>query len=249
MKRISILLLLASVLLSAAAMADTLELKDGSLIHGQYKGGTSTTLRFEVDGRVDVIPIDTVLAFTFSGYDSLAETAPAGTTHVGSTAGSAQERVTVPAGTKLLVRMRDSVDSKSRTGDVFESTLEADLMVDGIVVAPRASRVFGRIASADAGGRAFGKARLELQLTDIEIDGALQPIVSSDFQLEGKSQGTLRNTALGAGLGALLDGSDGAEKGALAGLGASLLIPGKQIWIPAGTLIEFRLQHSFTSRV
>ncbi len=249
MKRISILLLLASVLLSAAAMADTLELKDGKLIHGHFKGGTGTTLRFAVDGRVDVIPIDTVLALTFSGYDSLAETAPAETTHVGSTAASTQEPVTVPAGTTLLVRMRDSVDSKSRTGDVFESTLEADLMVDGIVVAPRASRVFGRIASADAGGRAFGKARLELQLTDIEIDGALQPIVSSDFQLEGKSQGTLRNTALGAGLGALLDGRDGAEKGALAGLGASLLIRGKQVWIAAGTLIEFRLQHSFTSKV
>ena len=110
-------------------------------------------------------------------------------------------------------------------------------------------RVYGRIASAEAGGRAFGKARLQLQLTDIEIDGALQPIVTSDFRLQGKSQGTLRNTALGAGLGALLDGSDGAEKGALAGLGASLLIRGKQVLIPAGTLIEFRLQHSFTSKL
>ena len=249
MKRISILLLLASLLLSAAAMADTLELKDGRLIRGQYKGGTGTTLRFEVDGRVDVIPIDTVLALTFSAHDSLAETAPADATHVGSAVASAQERITVPAGTTLLVRMRGSVDSRSRTGDVFESTLEADLMVGGIVVAPRASRVYGRIASAEAGGRAFGKARLELQLTDVEIDGALQPIVTSDFRLQGKSQGTLRNTALGAGLGALLGGSDGAEKGALAGLGASLLIRGKQVWIPAGTLIEFRLQHSFTSKV
>ncbi len=50
MKRISMLLLLASVLLSAAAMADTLELKDGRLIQGHYKGGTGTTLRFAVDG-------------------------------------------------------------------------------------------------------------------------------------------------------------------------------------------------------
>ncbi len=249
MKRIPTLLLLASVLLSAAAMADTLELKDGRLIHGHYMGGTATTLRFAVDGSVDVIPIDTVLALTFSGSDSLAETASAETTQVGSSAASAQERVTVPAGTTFLVRTLDSVDSKSRTGDVFESTLEADLVVNGIVVAPRTSRVFGRIASAEAGGRAFGKASLQLQLTDIEIDGALQPIVTSDFQLQGKSQGTLRNTALGAGLGALLDGSDGAEKGALAGLGASLLIRGKQVWIPAGTLIEFRLQHSFTSKV
>ena len=62
MKRISALPLLASVLFSAAAMADTLELKDGRLIQGHYKGGTGTTLRFEVDGGVDVIPIDTVLA-------------------------------------------------------------------------------------------------------------------------------------------------------------------------------------------
>ena len=41
--------------------------------------------------------------------------------------------------------------------------------------------------------------------------------------------------------------ADGAKKGALAGFGASLLIPGKQAKIPAGTLIEFRLHHSFTT--
>ena len=86
-----------------------------------------------------------------------------------------------------------------------------------------------------------------LELTDVEIGGELQPIVSGDFRLVGGSQGTLRNTAFGAVLGALIDGSDGAKKGALAGFGASLLIPGKQVEIPAGTRIEFRLSHSFTT--
>ena len=98
-------------------------------------------------------------------------------------------------------------------------------------------------------GKRQGKAELRLELTDIEINGRLQPIVTGDFRLAGKAQGTIRNTAIGAALGALIGGSDGAEKGALAGFGASLLIPGRQVEIQAGTLIEFRLHHSFTSEM
>ena len=54
------------------AVADTLELKDGRLLEGTYVGGTRTTLRFQIEDRVEVIPIQGALAVTFSGSGPLA---------------------------------------------------------------------------------------------------------------------------------------------------------------------------------
>ncbi len=78
------------------------------------------------------------------------------------------------------------------------------------------------------------------------INDQLQPIITGEYEFSGKSQGMLRNTGIGAVLGALINGKDGAEKGAAAGLGYSLLSKGKQVAIPSGTLIEFRLQQPIT---
>src|SRR6266404_1937352 len=61
--------------------------------------------------------------------------------------------VTVPAGTSLLVRMIDSVDSdKNHVGDRFRASLEQDLAVDGVVVAPKGADVYGRLAEAKESG-------------------------------------------------------------------------------------------------
>jgi len=56
--------------------------------------------------------------------------------------GWAQPRmVTVPAGTSLLVRMVDSVDSsKNAVGYRFTTNLETNLQVGGVVVAPAGTR-------------------------------------------------------------------------------------------------------------
>jgi len=40
------------LLFVGAALADTLELKDGRVLQGRYLGGTQAVLRFEVDGSV-----------------------------------------------------------------------------------------------------------------------------------------------------------------------------------------------------
>ena len=90
------------------------------------------------------------------------------------------------------------------------------------------------------------KEVVKLELTDLLLDDQLVPILTDEYEVQGRSQGTLRNTGVGALLGAVLDGGDGAKKGAAVGFGYSLLSRGKQIAIPAGTLIEFRLQQPLT---
>ncbi len=228
-----------TALLYPMVLADTLELKDGRLLEGDYVGGTRTTLRFQIEDRVEVVPIGEVLALTFSDSSPSTETA--------STQPSTAAPIMVPAGTRLVVRLAESINSKENAaGSRFTAVLEADLGVNGRVVAPKGSAVYGRLTSAKKGGRAFGKAELQLELTDIMINDQLQPIITGEYELTGKSQGTVKKTGIGAALGALIDGGDGAKKGAAAGLGYSLISKGKQVSVREGTLIEFRLQQPLT---
>ena len=237
-------------LLAPALLADTLELKDGRLLEGYYVGGSRNTVRFQTENRVEVLPTEEVLALTFSDSGpSASRSASARLSEGPSTQSSTGTQIEVPAGTGLLVRLVEDINSKHYGADSrFTAILEADLVVNGRVVAPEGSEVYGRLTSAKRGGRAFGRAELHLELTDLSLDGQRHPIITDEYELKGRKQGTLRNTGIGAGLGALLDGKDGAAKGAAAGFGFSLLSKGKQISLPAGTLIEFRLEHSFTAQ-
>lgn len=164
-----------------------------------------------------------------------------------------QNRVTVPAGTRVLVRMVDSIDTtKQRVGQRFTASLETNLQVNNRVVAPRGTTVFGRLISASSAGRMSGSSELTLQLTDIVINGTAYPLLTSDYSIRGKGEGsnTARKVVGGAGLGALIGGIAGGGRGlgigALAGAGAGTAVAatrkGEQLSIPSETLLEFRLE-------
>lgn len=162
-------------------------------------------------------------------------------------------RVTVPAGTRILVRMVDSVDSsKQKAGFRFTATLEANLQAYEITVAPKGTTLYGVLAQASSSGRLKGSSQLVLELTDIVINGTTYPLLTSTYEVKGKGEGgnTAKKVVGGAGLGALIGGIAGGGKGAgigaLAGAGAGTAISaakkGEQISIPSETLLEFRLQ-------
>ena len=163
----------------------------------------------------------------------------------------AQKRmVTVPAGTSLLVRMIDSVDSsKNAVGSRFTASLETNLEVGGVVVAPAGTKVYGRLAQAKEAGRMAGKSELQLELTEIALNGTAYPVLSSDYQVKGKSSGgrSAKRILGGAGLGAIIGGiagnaGMGAAIGAAAGTTAALVQKGEKVSVPSETLLEFRLQ-------
>ncbi|HJX95733.1 MAG TPA: hypothetical protein VJ324_08960, partial [Candidatus Acidoferrum sp.] len=52
---------------AAAAVADTLELKDGRVLQGRYLGGTQAVLRFEINGEVQTFSVNDAVAITFTG--------------------------------------------------------------------------------------------------------------------------------------------------------------------------------------
>lgn len=161
-------------------------------------------------------------------------------------------KVTVPAGTRILIRMVDSVDSeKQKPGYRFTASLETNLQAEDVVVAPRGTTVYGRLAKAESAGRMKGGAKLTLELVDIVINDTAYPLMTSEYELrsEGKGEKTTRRIVGGTGLGALIGGiagggagaAIGAVSGAAAGTAVSAAKPGKQVSVPSESLLEFRL--------
>jgi len=168
-------------------------------------------------------------------------------------AAQGSKRVTVPAGTRILVRMIDSVDSsKQKAGYRFTAALEANLQAYDVTVARKGTRVYGVLAQASSSGKFKGSSQLTLELTDIEINGTAYPLMTTDYEVKGKGEGgnTATKVVGGAGLGALIGGLAGGGKGAgigaLVGLGAGTAVAatkkGEQVSVPSETLLEFRLE-------
>jgi len=66
------------LLFVSAAAADTLELRDGRVLHGRYLGGTQAVLRFEIRGEVQTFNVSEAVALTFTGSaSSVSAPAPA----------------------------------------------------------------------------------------------------------------------------------------------------------------------------
>jgi len=167
-----------------------------------------------------------------------------------SAAALQENMVTVPAGTTILVRMLDSVDSSQNPkGYRFSTALETNLTVDGSVVVPAGNTAYGRLAVSEQAGRATGSSNLQLQLTDIVVNGTAYPIYTSDYEVKGSSSGKrsakrlLGGAGLGAAIGAIAGNAGmGAAIGATAGAVGSVVQKGQSIKVPNETLISFHLQ-------
>ena len=167
--------------------------------------------------------------------------------------GQSKKKVTVPAGTRILIRTIDPIDTtKQKTGYRFTASLETNLQADDEIVAPRGTTVYGRLAEASSAGRMKGSSQLTLELTDIVINGSAQPILTSTYEIKGKGEGkktagkVLGGTGLGALIGGIAGGGTGAAIGALAGAAGGTAIAaskkGEQLQIPSESLLEFRLE-------
>ena len=164
-----------------------------------------------------------------------------------------KQRITVPAGSRILIRTIDPIDTtKQKTGYRFTATLETNLQAEDTVIAPRGTTVYGRLANAASSGRMKGSSELTLELTDIVINGTTYPLLTSTYEIKGKGEGgnTAKKVIGGAGLGALIGGLAGGGKGAgigaLVGVGAGTAVAaskkGEQLQIPSESLLEFRLE-------
>jgi hypothetical protein len=258
-------------LFAVPAFSDTLILKSGERVSGYFEGGSARVVKFRSnDGLLkdyDILSVQQIQfgdAKTTSTTTSSTRTSSATTSQPRLVPGSdrvtrptsnsaANTAFTIPTGTKVVVRMIDSVNSETqKIGDQFVAVLDETIYSEGVEVVPRGSDVRGRITNVNEAGRIAGKAELGLELTQIIVNGVPYSLTTQEYSEVGEGRGSQTakragiGAAIGAGIGAIAGGGKGAAIGAGVGAGGAtavqVLTKGEKLNIPSETKLEFTLR-------
>jgi hypothetical protein len=163
------------------------------------------------------------------------------------------QKVTIPAGTTLAIRLIDTIDSeKNQPGETFRATLNSPLSTEGEVAIPAGYDVEGHIVDVKSAGKFAGQSLLVLQLDRIAVGGKSYSVTTDQYKREGSSRGknTAEKVGAGAAIGAIIGGIAGGGKGAGIGAaagagvggGVQAATKGQQIKLPSETVLNFTLQ-------
>ncbi len=251
-----------AVVLVSLCSADTLTLRSGRVITGQYLGGDARHIRMAIGDHVDTFNVEDVGDLQFG----VPPPPPAQTQYQSPDQGRVQGFATqpppppppasgiqVPPGTAITVRMIESVDSNTaHLGQTFRASVDEPVVVNGQTVIPRGSDALVKLVVDEQSGKFEGKTVLTLALTDITINGQTIDTTTGDVSRASSSRGARTakvvggTTALGAIIGALAGGGRGAAIGAASGAavggGTEILTKGQHVKIPSETRLNFTLQ-------
>jgi len=171
-------------------------------------------------------------------------------------AGLAAQNDRVPAGTEVTVRTNESIDARSPSDyRVYTATVDRDVRNgEGQVMIPRGSQAELILRDSDSDD-------IVLDLESITVNGERLSVVSSpeNIPVDGaRKEGVGANkrtgkyvgggALIGAIIGAVAGGGKGAAVGAAAGAGAGAVgqtaTRGRNVKLPAESLISFRLDRS-----
>ncbi len=167
------------------------------------------------------------------------------------------KKVTVPAGTQLIIRLDNPLDSeRNQIGDTFHGSLSDAILLDGKTVVPSGAEITGRVADVKSAGRFAGNSVLTLELTLLSVSGRTYNIQTNRWSRAGNGEGKSTATKVGAGtaagaiLGGIFGGGKGAAIGAAAGAGAGTGVAaskkGQQIQLPAEAVLPFQTINALT---
>jgi hypothetical protein len=261
-------LIIAGIALVCATLglADTITLKNGSVINGTYLGGTARQVRVDDGINVQTLDVADIRKIEFGGVaaqtapppppsrprqlmpESGAETAP----REAPRRATNQDGILLPAGTNFVIRMIEGVDSeRDRVGQTFRASMDQPVMVDGNEVVRRGTDVVVKLVDAKQSGKLTGKTELALALQSVSLDGRMVDLNTETVKEESSSR-TGRTAkvaggtaALGAIIGAIAGGGKGAAigagAGAATGAGVELATSGQRVRVPSETRLTFVL--------
>jgi hypothetical protein len=168
-----------------------------------------------------------------------------------------QPALVLPRGTRLAVRLNQTIDVKhAASGDRFSGVLAEPVVEGNTVAVPSGSAASGEVLVAHKRGRFKGKSVLALTLTRLEVNGATYRIDTSNLARTKKGKGKRSAAFIGGGagmgmlIGGLATGGVGLLVGGLAGGGAGALgaafTGNGDLSIPAESVVTFRLQDALT---
>jgi hypothetical protein len=169
-------------------------------------------------------------------------TVPSGPTDV------AGRRGIIPVGTELDVRLNSALSSETaKLEQRFEATTAVDVTQNGQVLIPAGSVVRGVVSDVKPAGRVDRTGSLTLSFDEMEIRGQRTPIRAMATQVfqSGGIREEVGTAGAGAGIGGVIGGILGGVKGAVLGAvigagGAIAATDGKDITLPAGTIVRLR---------
>ncbi len=252
-----------TILLAAVAVlayADTLTLRNGRVVRGEYIGGDARHIRFTVGDRVETYSVDDVDSVQFGGGQRTSSEAPPPAA-APPPSGFAQQApppapsygTQIPNGTQITIRMIDGVNSEeTRLGQTFRASVDEPVMVDGQTVVPRGADAFVKLVEDKQSGKFEGRTVLTLVLQQVMVNGRMVDVTTGDVSEASNSRGSRTakvvggTTALGAIVGAIAGGGKGAAIGAASGAAvggtAQAVTKGQVVKIPSETRLTFTLQ-------
>jgi hypothetical protein len=250
MSRIRCLAFISVLAFALPAWSDTAVLKDGTRYNGVYQGGTSQTVTFEDErGMTHHFDVRDIQSLEFNPTGRASQTAKS----TAKAAGEADAKI-IPTGTEIKVRTNEAIDSKTALpGQKFSAVIEQNVVDSaGAVAIPKGSDASLVIRQASGGG-AVSTSDLVLDIDSVSVAGRQYAVSTENLEEKGrqgigKNKRTAQMIGGGAGLGALLGaiagGGKGAAIGAVAGAAAGgtaeVLTRGKEVKVPAETVLTFR---------
>jgi hypothetical protein len=168
--------------------------------------------------------------------------------------------VTLPERTTIHVTLDQALSTKqSNSGDHFDATVSEPVVIDGKTVIPQGAHAEGLVVESRESGRLRGRARLQLALQTVSVNGQNYDVRTISHARVGRDH-KKRNWAWigggaagGAVVGALAGGGTGALIGGPVGAGAGMtvaLVTGKKdIKLSAETPLRFELANPVTINV
>lgn len=260
-----------AVLFAIGLTADTIVLRSGKTIEGTYLGGDARRVRIAVADEVQSVAIDEISQIRFGAQQAPAVAAaakpkptppkqraeilrPDTLTTRPAPAAATTRAAEIPAGTSLMVRLIDDVDSeRDSVGQTYRASVDEPVVVDGRTVIRRNADVVAKLVADKDSGKLTGRSELTLDLQSITVDGKKVAVVTQEVtqQSESRTRQTATRTggaaALGAVIGAIAGGGKGAAIGAVTGAAAGgavqVLTKGPKVQIPSETRLTFTLQN------
>jgi hypothetical protein len=237
----------AIVLIGGASLsADRVRLRSGKIIEGIFIGGDSKAVRVLLDnGQVSEIRLEDAVAVEFTARK------PPPPPSAPRAAAAPAKTVTVPAGTKLNVRLTQGIDvDVSQAGQTFRATVDDPVMIGGSIVIPRGASAVVQAVEVKQSGAMKGSDKISLKLNAIGFGGTVYDVATGYVEAKGGGEGkkTARKIGGGAGLGAIVGGIAGGGEGAAIGAavggitGAAVASGGEEhLKLPAETRLQFEL--------
>jgi hypothetical protein len=178
----------------------------------------------------------------------------AGASHAAATpAAGGNSALAIPAGTPVIVRLIDNVDSsRDRTGQRFAASVDAPVIVGGHTMIARGAGARVVLINVTQAGAIEGRSEIKLELVSLAINGANYVVRSNLFDQQGVARGKQSakviagGAAVGAAIGGIFGKGKGAAAGAAAGAGggaaAQMANKAPPVIVPAETRIKFTLR-------